>query len=232
LTVFERAPLAVADFNNDGIPDLQVQTYNLDAPNGALIWLGKGDGTFPVQLPLNLGVSLLPDLNGDGILDGFETNGSFSANQTTILLGDLTTTTKASVGGVAVPGGGIHHVYASTMGDANHVGGTSPKTWAVAGTPITTATSLSVSPGTTAAHGTTVQFTAAITPGEYANYTASGVVTFYNGTTAIARGMVTNGQAVYSTNSLAVGFYHLTAVYPGDANFTASTSPVVPLTVK
>ena len=76
-----------------------------------------------------------------------------------------------------------------------------------------------------------MQFTATMTPGEYANYTAGGIVTFYNGPTAIGTGTVTNGQAAYSTNTLAAGTYHLTAAYSGDANFTASTSPVVTVTV-
>ena len=65
-------PLAIADFNQDGIPDLVVS----DALTGSMsVALGKGDGTF-VQAPgspllSNYGVSpvAVADFNGDGLPD-------------------------------------------------------------------------------------------------------------------------------------------------------------------
>ena len=80
-------------------------------------------------------------------------------------------------------------------------------------------------------HGTTVQFTATITPGDFANYTAGGMVTFYNGNTAIATRHSYKWPGGVLDESLAPGTYHLTAVYPGDANFAASYLAVVTLTV-
>lgn len=68
-------------------------------------------------------------------------------------------------------------------------------------------------------------------PGEAANYVASGVVTFRSGREVIGSGTVSHGQAVFSTNGLAPGVYTVYADYSGDANFVASSSQVVVLTV-
>ena len=227
-------PLAVGDFNGDGIPDLAVTNPECDDCGSFVnILLGKGDGTFTAKSTLDVGgVGIaVGDFNGDGITDLAE---PYTSDDTTytmnILLGAISTMSTATVSGVTVPGVGTHHVYAQYPGDTNHAGSRSA-TWSVVGTKIKTSAELSVSPGTTVAAGTTVQFTATIAPGEYANYTATGTVFFYNGSTVIARGTVTNGQAVYSTNALGPGVYHLTAAYPGDTNFTASTSAEVTLTV-
>ena len=61
----------VGDFNNDGIPDMAVLQ-----PNGVVILLGKGDGTFTtgatVAIPSNpwsTGEMAVGDFNGDGKLD-------------------------------------------------------------------------------------------------------------------------------------------------------------------
>ncbi len=66
------APLAVADFNQDGIPDLVLSNQF----NGSLtVVLGNGDGTFTIApgspLISNYGVSpvAVADFNGDGIPD-------------------------------------------------------------------------------------------------------------------------------------------------------------------
>jgi hypothetical protein len=64
----ESVALTVADFNNDGIPDLAAS-----GDNGVGILLGNGDGTF--QTPLHYGATGLPwglvagDFNGDGFTD-------------------------------------------------------------------------------------------------------------------------------------------------------------------
>ena len=225
--------VAVGDFNGDGIPDLATAHYqNIGAPDyvGAVtLLLGNGDGTFKVgpvidAVPSSVAVA---DFNGDGIPDLVTTN-PFDGS-VHVLVGAVATSAIAE--GVQVPGGGIHHIFASHEGDSTHIGSTSG-TWSVEGTKIATAAALAVSPGTTVTHGTTVQLTATIAPGEYANYIASGNVTFYNVSAAIGTATVTNGQTVLSTSSLPAGVYHLTAVYPGDTNFVASTSPEVTLTVE
>ena len=80
---------AVADFNNDGIADVEVVTNSYyGATPTTLVLLGKGDGTFPTQWTLNIPPPvIMADLNGDGVLDALVTNGPFSANQTSCAAG-------------------------------------------------------------------------------------------------------------------------------------------------
>ena len=84
----------------------------------------------------------------------------------------------------------------------------------------------------TSNEGTTKKetFTATVT-GEYGG-TATGTVTFYNGSTLLGTGTVNaNNQAVYSTTSLAAGTYSIKAIYSGDTNLTGSTSSSTTQTV-
>ena len=60
--------------------------------------------------------------------------------------------------------------------------------------------------------------------------TPAGSVTFMDGTTPLETIPLTNGQAMYSTSSLAVGVHVVTAVYSGGPGFGASSSPDVPAT--
>ncbi len=56
--------------------------------------------------------------------------------------------------------------------------------------------------------------------------TPTGSVQFYDGTTLLNTATLTGGTASYATASLTPGASHvLTAVYPGDANFTGSNGP-------
>ncbi len=73
--------------------------------------------------------------------------------------------------------------------------------------------------------GDTVTFTATVTVNPPGSGTPTGIVTFFDGTRPIASGLLNNGspdQATFSTSVLAVGSHSITAIYNGDANFTAS----------
>jgi len=60
----------------------------------------------------------------------------------------------------------------------------------------------------------------------------TGTVTFYNGSTQLATATLdSNGVGTFSTSSLAIGLYFITAAYGGDSNFASSTSSLVLLTV-
>ena len=82
--------------------------------------------------------------------------------------------------------------------------------------------------------GQTVTFTAVLS-GMAGGVGPTGSVAFYDGTTQIGTGPVTlisgQYQAVYSTNSLAVGQHNITAQYLGDANYNAAASNTVIVTV-
>ncbi len=57
--------------------------------------------------------------------------------------------------------------------------------------------------------------------------TPSGSVTFYDGTTLLGSGTLTQGAATYASSSLAVGSHPITAAYGGDSNFSSVTSSEV-----
>jgi YVTN family beta-propeller protein/YD repeat-containing protein len=70
--------------------------------------------------------------------------------------------------------------------------------------------------------GQSVSFTASVTP-----ITATGSVTFQDGTTPLGSGPLAAGSATFSTSALALGSHPITAIYNGDANLAQSTSAVV-----
>jgi hypothetical protein len=57
--------------------------------------------------------------------------------------------------------------------------------------------------------------------------TPTGTVSFLDGTTLLATGVLSNGQAVYTTSGLAAGTHAITAIYSGDANFSALSSAAI-----
>jgi hypothetical protein len=88
-----------------------------------------------------------------------------------------------------------------------------------------------VSSSNPSTHGTAVTFTATIAP--TFGGTATGQVTFKDGTTTIGTGTVNaSNQAKFTTSTLAIGTHSITAAYAGDNNFTASTSAVLKQVVK
>ena len=94
-----------------------------------------------------------------------------------------------------------------------------------------TATKLSLSPATSL-YGQSVTFTATVmnasSPG---SGTPTGTVTFYAGATPVGTETLGTGTATYSTSSLVLGSKSIGAVYNGDGNFLASTSPLSTETV-
>jgi sugar lactone lactonase YvrE len=54
--------------------------------------------------------------------------------------------------------------------------------------------------------------------------TPTGTVSFLDGTTPLGQGALSNGVATLSTSSLSAGSHTITAVYSGDASFSAATS--------
>ena len=80
----------------------------------------------------------------------------------------------------------------------------------------TTALASSLNPSVS---GQNVTFTATVSPN-----TATGTVTFKDGSTTLGTGTLSSGSATYATTGLSVGSHTITAVYGGDANNTTSTS--------
>lgn len=89
-------------------------------------------------------------------------------------------------------------------------------------TQTATTTTLIVSPSGESQVGATITLTATITPA------ISGGVVFQDGLSTIGNGVVTNGSAAITINTLAVGSHNLSAVFtPSDsADYLASTATV------
>lgn len=93
-------------------------------------------------------------------------------------------------------------------------------------TPAPTTTTLLTSPAGSATFGQPVTLTASVVPSS-----ATGTVTFYDGTTMLGAGPVVGGQAMLKTGQLAAGRRRLTARYNGDSLDAASLSSATQLTL-
>jgi hypothetical protein len=126
-----------------------------------------------------------------------------------------------SIGNLGI---GNHNITVVYSGDDNNDGSTSG---AVTQTVNATSTATSLSSSfSTSVFGQSVTFTANVTPN-----TATGTVTFKDGSKSLGTATVSNGSASFSLNTLAVGSHSLTAVYSGDANDSSSTSSSISETV-
>jgi hypothetical protein len=123
---------------------------------------------------------------------------------------------------------GAHSVTAGYGGDANFTGSTSGVlTETVNKASTSTSVSSSLNP---ANHGSPVTFTATVKSSTTG--VPTGAVTFKDGATTLGTKTLGGGKATFTTSTLAVGAHSITAVYGGDANFIASTSPALTQTVK
>ena len=111
---------------------------------------------------------------------------------------------------------GTHSITASYSGDANFNASASAALLQTVNrlTPPITETSL-LNP---APSGAAITLTATVP------VAATGTISFYEGTTLLGTGPVSNGTASIATTSLAPGTHLITAVYSGDANYTMATA--------
>lgn len=122
--------------------------------------------------------------------------------------------------------GGTHSLSASYAGDANDNAAVSAAQ-TVTVNPAATTMTLGASGGS----GVPVTLTATIahTAGSAA---PTGSVTFYDGTTVLGTAQPNaSGVAVFATSTLASGPHSVTAAYSGDANYEASSTSAVNITV-
>jgi len=215
----------VGDFNNDGLPDLVVSD---GSGNNFTILLGDGTGNFtPLSSPAPTGTEpyyfAAADFNGDGMTD--LVSADLGAASLTVLLGQWSNTAIAN--NITVTATGTHLVDASYPGDLTHLPSLSG-TVALLGTESTTTTSILGSPASGVYAGQTVQLTAQFMPISFYSFTATGTLSFYDGTSLLATLPVSSvGTATFTTLPLAAGLHSFTAVYSGDANFSTSTSPAL-----
>ncbi|MDB5355894.1 MAG: Cna domain protein [Phycisphaerales bacterium] len=128
------------------------------------------------------------------------------------------------------PAGGQGFVSATATdlnGNTSEFGLTQAITQAPAPVATTTTLSSNLNPSQ---FGQTVTFTAIVSNNGSGPIT--GTVTFYDGSTALGTGTLTNGAATFSTSALGVGSHQITAVYGGDPTDLASTSAPLTQVVK
>jgi hypothetical protein len=128
-------------------------------------------------------------------------------------------TSSSSVGTYPITAGIVGLGLASSNYSLNVVPGT-----LTVGQSATTTTL--ISSGSPSALGQIVTLTASATPS-----TATGTMTFKDGSTTLGSGTLTGGVATFSASSLIAGLHSLTAVYSGDSNYSLSTSSTLTQTV-
>ncbi len=232
----------LADVNGDGIPDIIA-----GGSIGALVYIGKGDGTFQPYAPGSLpnaepvigGFALTyavnaGDYNNDGNADLIGTDNG-SARAAVSLSQVLQNSTASALANVAVfpLGSGVHNVDASYAGDSIYIGSIS-STVPLTAAPVNTALALTASPSTAILAGQAVTLTAVLSPytvGPPFTTTNGESVNFFNGSTLLGSGTLTNGVAKLVTTALPVGSDLVSAVFPGDSNYNPSTSNAFSATV-
>ena len=120
---------------------------------------------------------------------------------------------------------GSHSVAATYGGDSSHASSTSAPVAQVINTATATTTTLSAAPNPTAV-GQPVTLTAAVLPSS-----ATGNVTFKDGSTVLNTVALSSGSATLATSALTAGSHSLTATYNGSSIMAPSTSAIVTVTV-
>jgi peptidoglycan/xylan/chitin deacetylase (PgdA/CDA1 family) len=113
--------------------------------------------------------------------------------------------------------------------DTNASGQLSPPT---SGTSHAATTTTLASSAPSSGYGQAVTFTSRVSPSGGASGIPTGSVTFKDGGTTLGTAPLDGtGTATVVTSTLTVGAHSITAVYAGDAGFSASTSPALTQTV-
>jgi cyclophilin family peptidyl-prolyl cis-trans isomerase len=119
---------------------------------------------------------------------------------------------------------GSHTITASYAGDPKFTANTGTGTLAVSKAATTVTVSSSPAAPTP---GETVTITATVTATAPGAGVPTGTVTFQEGGNTLGTGMINSqGVATFTTAALAAGSHTITASYPGDANFSASSGTV------
>ena len=145
---------------------------------------------------------------------------------------------------VTISGGVAHSIATTTLpvganaitavysGDSNY-GTSTSSTLTYTVNMITTSTGLTAAPPTPVTVGTSVVFTATVTPGTTGGPTMTGTVQFKVNGTNLGTPVTISGSVAHSaaTTTLPVGANAITAVYSGDSNYGTSTSSTSTYTV-
>ena len=192
------------------------------APQNVTTLIGKGDGTFSTVLAGDGSIvpvfGITGDFNGDG-LDDVAVSAEYGG--VTIFLSGTGGTSTASVTNISPVGTGIHYVDASYPGDGVYSSNLSNTVPLVA---EQVPTALTLTNPASASFGQQVTLTATLAPDLAQNHNATGIVSFSSNGAVLGSGNISNGAATLATSALPIGTDTLSASYPGDTNFAASST--------
>lgn len=142
------------------------------------------------------------------------------------LLGSATVASGVATLSTSTFAVGSHTLTANYLGDGNFSPATSAAVTQVVNLSVAATTALSVSPASIV-YGNAATMTATL-----GTTAATGTVQFTNaGGTLLGTAPVVNGIATFTTSSLSVASYTITATYSGDTNYATSASATAALTV-
>jgi len=158
---------------------------------------------------------------------GGTAGGSVSFSDGTTLLGTVSLTNNSGQLSVSTLGAGSHSITAAYNGDASTTASTS-SVLSQTINPAATTTTFTASPNPSV-FNQWISFVVTVAPAT--GGTPTGTVTLMDGTNTLSTATLSSGVGRISYSGLAPGTHPLTAVYSGDANFTASTSAAQNVTV-
>ena len=129
--------------------------------------------------------------------------------------------------------GGTYTVFAKYLGDSEFAPSFSSAV-SVSVNPQPTVTTLSVTPSTGSVYSSFALLTATLSPVSLGTFHASSTISFLDGSTILCNAVsvdASTGIATCNTPALTVGTHTFTAMYAGDTNFAASTSPAATIAV-
>jgi hypothetical protein len=159
-------------------------------------------------------------------------SGSAPAGTVTLMdgttsLGTASLTNGSATFTIATLTAGTNSITASYAGDSADSASTSSAVSVVVNATQLQASAVTLAASaSTAVSGQAITLTATVKPAS-----ATGTVTFNDGSTSIGSGTLLQGQAVLTLSTLSVGTHSLTAAYGGDAADQASTSTAVAVTI-
>ena len=224
--------LAIADLNNDGLPDLVFGNgdFNIQASSVTLL-MNLGN-------TMNITGELVANIEPSAVSQPFSLIATLTPPSPATLSGNVQFSIDGSLVGTAQLTGNVatfaapsnlsageHAISAFWPGDSTYPSVTLSSTHlviaAVESTQTTLTSSLNPAP-----LGVSVKFTATVSA---ATGVPSGTIQFMDGTANLGSPVTLNGQAVatYTTSVLALGVHPITAVYSGSTGMLSSTSSVL-----
>ena len=201
------------DANDEGSTSAVVtQTVNKDASS---VTVASSLNPAAYGQPVTFSADVTPSVATGTVqfLDGSTVLGTVTVNKETAFLTPVTLTA------------GTHMISVAYSGDSNDNASTSAiltqtVNKAVSNVVLTSSQNPSLS-------GTSISFSAAVTPGS-----ATGSVRFLDGSALLGTAVISGGSATMNISTLTAGSHNITAVYGGDANDAGSTSGILTQTVK